>query len=95
MFWYRLISFDRNIHHSVSFRNCSKIVQIVFFVNFRFFRFSFNFRRFIQYRGEKRGKLLKRGNSIFRRENVQSDSRNKQPVLFSGTRKFCIFLRRV
>ena len=39
MFWYRLISFDRNIHHSVSFRNCSKIVEIVFFVNFRIFRF--------------------------------------------------------
>ena len=39
MFWYRLISFDRNIHHSVSFRNCSKIVQIVFFVNLRIFWF--------------------------------------------------------
>ena len=48
-------------------------------MNFRIFRFSFNFRRFIQYRGEKRGKLLKRGNSIFRRENVQSDSRIKRP----------------
>ena len=62
------------------FKNCSNCIFCEF-QNFSFFRFCFIFWRFIQYRGEKRGKLLKRGNSIFDLfQNLQSESANMHPV---------------